>query len=66
MDKRIVMTSIEWLANVWAVQGKLYTEDIEQAKEMHEKEIIDAWSSGYDEDDRASSSPLKYYQETFK
>jgi hypothetical protein len=32
---------------------------------MHKEEIEEAWSNGYDEDDRATSSPLKYYNETF-
>ena len=39
---------------------------INRAKAMHKEEIVKAWSNGYDEDDRATSSPLKYYNETFK
>jgi hypothetical protein len=33
---------------------------------QEEKEqIVDAWCNGYDEDDRATSSPLNYYNEIF-
>lgn len=44
---------------------EFYGAEIEQAKAMHKEEMIQAWSNGYDEDDRATSSPLKYYNETF-
>ena len=37
----------------------------EQAKAMHKEEIVKSWSNGYDEDDRATSSPLKYYEQTY-
>lgn len=36
-----------------------------QSKKIHKEEIIEAWSSGYDEEDRATSNPLNYYNETF-
>jgi hypothetical protein len=39
---------------------------LEQAKEMEKQQIIDAWSNGYDEEDRATSNPFNYYNETFK
>ena len=32
-------TAVEYLANVWAVQGTLYTQDINQAKEMEKEQI---------------------------
>ena len=37
----------------------------EQAKEMEKRQIVDAWSNGFDEDDRATSNPFKYYNETY-
>jgi len=40
-------TAVEFLANVWAVQGKLYTEDIEQAKEMEKQQRVDAFDDGF-------------------
>lgn len=36
-----------------------------QAKSMHMEEVIEAWSNGYDEEDRATSNPIKYYNETY-
>ena len=72
------MTSIEWLeeklndflqfeySREWDVINKL----IEQAKEMHKKEIIDAWKMGrYDSDKIVMTEKFyaeQYYQETFK
>ena len=35
------MTAVEYLANVWAVQGTLYTEDIAKAKEMEKEQKIE-------------------------
>ena len=38
---------------------------LEQAKQMEKEQIMDAWSNGFDEDDRATSNPFKYYNETY-
>ena len=38
---------------------------INLAKEMEKRQIVDAWSNGFDEDDRATSNPFKYYNETY-
>ena len=38
---------------------------LKQAKAMHKEEVVEAWSNGYDAEDRASSNPLDYYNETF-
>ena len=60
------MTSIEWLYQL-SKQRELDKFDLEQAKEMHKQEIIDAHIHGHN----APSSTLKnfdaeqYYQETF-
>ena len=73
-------SSVEWFSQEsWKLKVKLenqeitigeygvtYVDLLKQAKAMHKEEIIEAWSNGYDEDDRATSSPLKYYNETFK
>jgi hypothetical protein len=75
------MTSIEWLeeklndflqfeySKEWDVINKL----IEQAKEMHKKEIIEAFDNGdfnihldYGEFEKKYKSAEQYYQETFK
>ena len=61
------MTSTEWLLSELEKVNYHPTEAmIMYANKLHKQEIIDAWSKGYDEDDRASSTPLKYYEETFK
>ena len=59
-------TAVEWLIEKMLDSGiGICKEWREQAKEMEKQQIIDAWSKGYDEDDRASSNPLKYYSETY-
>ena len=61
MDKKIVMTSIEWLEKELKKSIHFYRliEDLEskstileddvfqQAKERHKQEILDAWHNGY-------------------
>jgi len=67
------MTSIEWL---WEqIDGIIPYQDIktsqlfngvlEQAKEMHKQEIIDAWEMGRFNIDEVGLGE-EYYQETFK
>ena len=58
-------TAVEWLEEI-AMNGFITPEDFEQAKEMEKEQIMDAWSNGYDELDRASRSAFHYYNETFK
>ena len=74
------MTAVEYLANVWAVQGTLYTEDIDQAKEMEKEQMIEfhigAMKIGleYENEEEWNDGdfPLikktaeQYYNETFK
>lgn len=36
-----------------------------KAKEIEKRQIVDAWSNGFDEDDRATSNPFKYYNEIY-
>ena len=61
-------SSIEWLVSVvqsCIAPDYIPQEIVEQAKAMHKQEITESWSNGYDEEDRATSSPLKYYNETY-
>jgi hypothetical protein len=71
MDKKIVMTSIEWLEKKLKGDEIFSLETIlSKAKEIHKQEIIDAVGVGsqFDRDylygyhDKAE----QYYQETFK
>lgn len=59
-------SSVEWLEEIYLTKGINRDIHFHQAKAIHKEEIVKAWSNGYDEDDRATSSPLKYYNETFK
>ena len=73
-------TSIEWLfENLWdEPKDKLTWHSIfEKAKEMHKKEIIDAFKSGLKspyhqdysfitQDNQEGTKSGQYYQETFK
>jgi hypothetical protein len=72
-------SSVEWLNDELAslnfdyltgqIGNKEYNERhkqiLEQAKAIHKEEIVESWSNGYDEEDRATSNPFKYYNETF-
>jgi hypothetical protein len=35
-------TAVEWLVEKWAIQGTLYSSEIEQAKQMEKEQILDA------------------------
>ena len=70
-------TAVEWFIEKTIESGHLWVTDtpsdmtelgklIEQAKQMEKEQIMDAWGNGFDEDDRATSNPFKYYNETFK
>ena len=59
-------TAVEFLAdNLHYLHSTKWNDILEQAKEMEKQQIIDAWSNGYDEEDRATSNPFNYYNETF-
>ena len=60
------MTSIEWLASKLSITfNTMYAEEIQQAKQMHKKEIIDA-SNGYTTTELLGVTKGEYYyQETF-
>ena len=66
------MTSIEWLATyLKGITSLNCDEVIEQAKEMHKQEIIDAWNGGdyayfySKETGRDFADGNEYYQEIF-
>ncbi len=72
-------TAVEWFhQKTWALKIQLERGEIsigeyastyatlyEQAKEMEKEQMIDAWSNGFDEDDRATCNPLNYYNQTY-
>ena len=60
------MTSIEWLIEqLQAPCRGIPSHIIEQAKEMHKQEIIDAYNKSFELRDKPYSTADKYYQETF-
>jgi uncharacterized protein YnzC (UPF0291/DUF896 family) len=63
------MTSIEWLYKL-SKERELDKFDLEQAKEMHKQEIIEAYyQCGRDNFEHIkviNRSATEYYQETFK
>jgi len=65
------MTSIEWLMKELYTEmnlsgdGRVLDEILEEAKEMHKQEIIDAWDMGRFNIDEVGLGE-EYYQETFK
>jgi hypothetical protein len=65
-----MMTAVEWLINEMPVidwQDPYWKIKSEKAKEMFEKQIIDARQSGIDAALKGRSiSNLDYYNETFK
>jgi hypothetical protein len=69
------MTSIEWLENklnnvkpTEFCSIETIKEWVEQAKEMHKQEIINAWSDGAcgGQFTTTPDTPEQYYQETYK
>jgi hypothetical protein len=73
MSNETEKMAVEWFANkidyiipfVSDEHAKYFNSLIEQAKEMEKRQIVDAWSNGFDEDDRATSNPFKYFNETY-
>jgi len=62
------MTSIEWLAEMVSKMGYVSADIVEQAKEMHKKEIFNTYiiadSESTQED--AEHNAEKYYEREFK
>lgn len=67
-------TAVEWLVEVVAKMGYVSTEILEQAKEMEKEQIIDAYSTGADDEyehhvnlsvKREDIDCEKYYNETY-
>ena len=65
-------TAIEWFVDELQRAGWIPKDSsimnyvILEAKKMEKEQIIEAWNNGYDEEDRATSNPNQYYNETFK
>ena len=62
------MTAVEYLIDQLlpkALTAEQYYH-IEQAKEMHKKEIMDAWNNGFEENRPYIDHSEDYYNETFK
>ena len=63
----MAQTSVEWLfEKLWNQPKDKFTwySIMDEAKEMHKQEIIDAWIATDNELQRLAAE--KYYQETFK
>jgi hypothetical protein len=58
-------TAIEWFAETVHKMGYVSSNILEQAKEIHKQEIIDAWEMGRFNIDAVGLGE-EYYQETFK
>jgi len=58
------MTSIEWLIEMVSKMGYVSADIVEQAKEMHKKEIIDAYHTNPQEA-KWKNIGINYYNETF-
>jgi hypothetical protein len=62
------MTSIEWLVNeiqTFGIDTKFIDKTIQQAKEMHKKEMKECWKDGFRFDSKYKNFD-EYYKETFK
>ena len=58
------MTSIEWLSEMVSKMGYVSADIVEQAKEMHKQEIIDAYHTNPQEA-KWKNIGVNYYNETF-
>ena len=67
-------TSIEWLASILSITfNTMYSDEIEQAKEMHKAEHGKTWDSALDKYEVRAGNYMRayedfddYYNETFK
>ena len=63
-------TAVEWLIKIYLQTKKIDSFDIEQAKEMEKKQIIEAFWNGDNSDctseQNAKEFAEQYYNETFK
>lgn len=70
MEKK--KSSIEWFAEKLASQALLVVDDYpnlmayQQAKAMHQKEIIDAYDDGWHHNNEDKYNPIKYYNEHYE
>ncbi len=55
-----IPTAVEWLIKIYLQTNKIDNFDIEQAKAMEKKQIIDAYNNG------ENRSAELYYNETYK
>jgi hypothetical protein len=61
-------TAVEWLEQEFIALQNYSVNELglfAKAKEMEKQQIIDVWSNGYDEEDRANANPLTYYEKTY-
>lgn len=72
VDVNKKVTSVEWLAEKWSIQGTLYSSDINQAKEMHKEEIMEALKYRYKKDSYTPNFKEQkelfenYYKQTYE
>jgi uncharacterized protein YdgA (DUF945 family) len=66
-------TAVEWLYSEWAKNGTIFLEDLEQAKEMEKKQIIESvdycLASVKISDDKTvftATTAEQYYNETYE
>jgi hypothetical protein len=59
-------TAVEYLSYMYALQGAIYQVDIDKAKEMFEKQIIEAYRTGVWDLGCRSADSEEYYNRTFK
>jgi hypothetical protein len=57
-------TAVEWLSYMYTLQGAIYVDDLNKAKEMEKEQIEDAWDSAYTAEGFFNAE--QYYNETFK
>jgi hypothetical protein len=64
------LTAVEWLVEELTKQNMfmhLFAKEIEQAKEMEKKQIVNAWFGGYlNGEIKSELKSEQYYNETFK
>jgi hypothetical protein len=59
-------TAVQWLKEKWYSDERITDETFEQAKEMFEKQIIDAWLDGVSNWDATDDYDAKqYFEKTF-
>jgi hypothetical protein len=67
MKRKIKRTAVEWLVNMWEMQGTITPLDIREAKDIEKHQILNTYIEASPIlGDITKEASERYYKETFK